>query len=40
MMYQYQMIDSGLGFLMWLIVLADLVLLGVWLWRQLRKGEK
>lgn len=27
----------GLGFVIWLIVLIDLILLGVWLWKQIQK---
>jgi len=27
----------GLGFIIWLIVLIDLILLGVWLWKQINK---
>ena len=29
--------DGGLGFIIWLVVLVDLVLLGVWLWKQIKK---
>lgn len=28
---------SFLGFLLWTILLIDLVLLGVWLWKQIQK---
>lgn len=28
---------SLFGFLTWLVVLVDLVLLGVWLWKQIQK---
>lgn len=34
------MMNSGLGVLMvifWLVVLIDLILLGVWLWKQINK---
>lgn len=27
----------GFGFLTWLVVFVDLVLLGVWLWKQVNK---
>ncbi len=28
---------SGLGLITWLVVMVDLVLLGMWLWRQIQK---
>ena len=28
---------SLFGFLTWLVVIVDLVLLGVWLWKQIKK---
>ncbi len=30
---------SFLGGLMWLVLFVDLVLLGVWLWKQITKGQ-
>ena len=27
----------GLGFITWLVVIFDLVLLGIWLWKQIKK---
>ena len=39
MMYGYgSMTGFGiLGGLLWLVVLVDLILLGIWLWRQISK---
>ena len=28
---------GGLGLITWIVVLIDLVLLGIWLWRQIKK---
>ena len=28
-----------LGFLTWLIILIDLILLGIWLWKQINKKK-
>lgn len=28
---------GGWGILLWLIILIDLVLLGIWLWKQIQK---
>lgn len=28
---------GGLGLILWLIVAIDLVLVGIWLWQQIRK---
>lgn len=36
MMYGYGM-GGGLGILTWLVVMVDLVLLGVWLYKQVQK---
>lgn len=36
----YNMMGSGFGVLavvFWLVILIDLILLGVWLWRQIEK---
>jgi len=36
----YYMMNSGLGismFIFWLIILIDLILLGIWLWKQINK---
>jgi uncharacterized membrane protein len=36
----YSMMNSGFGVFMtvfWLIILIDLILLGVWLWKQIGK---
>lgn len=27
----------GLGAVIWIVVLADLILLGIWLWKQIQK---
>ena len=39
MMYEYgsMMGFSVLGGLVWLVVFADLILLGIWLWQQISK---
>jgi len=37
MMYGYSIMGGGLELLAWLVVFVDLVLLGVWLWRQINK---
>jgi len=37
MNYGYMMGGGFLGGLMWLVVLVDLVLLGLWLWKQVKK---
>lgn len=31
------MMNSGLGLIFGLIVLVDLILLGIWLWKQIQK---
>lgn len=36
-MYGYSLMGGGLGFLTWLVVFVDLVLVGVWLWKQIKK---
>lgn len=28
---------GGLGLLFWVVILVDLILLGVWLWKQIQK---
>lgn len=28
---------SGIGFIFWLVILIDLILLGFWLWKQINK---
>lgn len=36
----FSMMNSGVGFLMsifWLVILIDLILLGVWLWKQINR---
>jgi len=36
----YGMQDSGFGFLttvFWIVILVDLILLGIWLWKQVSK---
>ncbi len=36
----YNMMGSGfgvLGAIFWLVILTDLILLGVWLWKQIQK---
>jgi len=36
----YNMMSSGFGILViifWLVILVDLILLGVWLWKQIQK---
>ena len=38
--YGNNMMGSGFGlwaFLVWLVILIDLVLLGIWLWKQVKK---
>ncbi|EKD85162.1 MAG: hypothetical protein ACD_38C00074G0005 [uncultured bacterium] len=35
--YGYGMMNSGFGILFSLVVLLDLILLGVWLWKQIQK---
>ena len=35
--YGYGMMNSGFGILFSLVVLLDLILLGVWLWKQVQK---
>lgn len=30
---------SFLGFIFWAIILIDLILLGVWLWKQIEKNK-
>lgn len=37
MMYGYSMMGGGVGWLLWLAVFIDLVLLGIWLWKQISK---
>lgn len=40
MPYAYGSMMGGaglLGFITWLVVLTDLVLVGVWLWKQIQK---
>ena len=37
MMYGYSMMGGGLGLLTWLVIMADLVLVGIWLWQQIQK---
>ena len=39
MMYGYPMVGGGLGLLTWLVVFVDLVLLGVWLWKQVSRRQ-
>lgn len=29
-----------IGLLIWIVLLIDLVLLGIWLWKQIQKNEK
>lgn len=31
------MMTSGLGLIFWLVLLVDLILLGIWLWKQIQK---
>ena len=31
------MMNSGLGLIFWIVILVDLILLGVWLWKQINK---
>lgn len=31
-------IYSGLCFITWLVVIVDLVLVGIWLWKQIKKS--
>lgn len=36
----YSMMSSGFGIfctILWLVLVADLILLGVWLWKQIQK---
>jgi hypothetical protein len=40
MMYGYSLMGGGLGFLTWLVVFIDLILVGVWLWKQIKKEPK
>lgn len=38
--YGYNMMNSGFGLiasLFWMVLLLDLILLGVWLWKQINK---
>jgi cytoskeletal protein RodZ len=35
--YGSMMGGAGVGLITWLVILADLVLLGVWLWKQIEK---
>lgn len=38
MMNGYSMMgDGGIGWLLYLVVFIDLVLLGIWLWKQISK---
>ncbi len=42
MMYGYGSMMGGfgsLGLLLWLVVFIDLVLVGVWLWKQISKNQ-
>lgn len=41
MMYGYTSVMGGFGSLfslLWLVVFADLILLGIWLWKQITKS--
>ncbi len=38
MMYGYGM-GGGLSLITWLVVMADLVLLGIWLWQGINKKQ-
>ena len=37
MMYGYSLMGGSFELLTWLVVLVDLVLVGVWLWKQVSK---
>jgi len=31
------MMSSGSGSILWIVILIDLILLGIWLWKQIQK---
>jgi hypothetical protein len=35
-MYGYSFMGGGLGLLTWTVVFIDLVLVGIWLWQQIK----